>query len=379
WRRVLDVPTHGLARVPGRALWTAGTDDGIRFSVDGVTWLDPEDGTEAVQVADLAAGQDGVWAATSDGLWFAPDAQDWQRVGAAGPVQRVLPDPDWVRGAWVAAPDGVLRTDDGGKTLSPGLGAQITGVSSLLWLGTGHLLAASADGVWESLDGGVIWSSRSRGLSDPDTRALAQDGATLLLAAEQGIFRLVPGPPAEEAPPTRPVIPLAPLLAAATGRPELSQKTGNRWAATVLPRMTVNFDWVDASAVDWSLLTGTVAAGGTAWGVSVGLTWTPRAQTNLEDALLPIDAVWLANDGPMSQAFAASTTRDAVRYRVAVSQTVADLYFARADLESVATATASLDEAVDTVLRIAEIDARLDLMTDGALSRLRTDPTRENP
>jgi hypothetical protein len=378
WRQVLEVPTHGLARVPGRSLWAAGTDDGMRFSVDGSVWLDPEDGTEGLVVSDLVAGQDGVWAATADGVWFAPDAQTWAKTGGSGAALRVRPDPDWVQGAWVATPGGVLRTDDGGTTLRASLGAQIPGVSSLLWLGTGRLLVAGAEGVWETVDGGTTWAARSRGLADPDTRADAQDGTLLLLAAAQGVYRLVPGSPAEEIA-RRPTIALEPLIAAATDRRELEQHTGNRWAATVLPSLDVDFDWATGSSLDWGLLTGTTAGRESAWGISVGFTWTPHSQTSLDEALLPIEALWLVDDGAMSAAFAAADSRDASRYRIAVSQQVADLYFARADLASAAAPTAPLGEQVETALRIAEIDAALDSLTNGTLSRLRQETNRENP
>ncbi len=379
WRQVMDVPTHGLARVPGRTLWAAGTDDGMRFSVDGRSWLDPEDGTEGLAVFDVVPGHDGVWAGTADGLWFAADAQSWQKVGGTDSVLRVRPDPDWVRGAWVATPSGVLRTDDGGGTLRSGLGAQVPGVSSLLWLGPGRLLAVGSDGLWESLDAGTTWSARSNGLTDSDTRAVAQDGTTLLLASADGIYRLVEGSGAVPAAPQLPSLALEPLIEAATHRRELVQRTGNRSAATVLPVLHVDGDWAQVSALDWALLTGTTRTGGAAWGVSMSLSWAPGDQASLDEALLPIEARWLTDEGAMSTAFAAAESRDASRYRIALSQQVADLYFARAELVAAASVHTSVGEAVKTRLRIEEIDARLDSLTDGAVSRLSQDPTRENP
>jgi hypothetical protein len=376
WRQVLDLPTRALARVPGRALWAAGTSDGVRFSTDGVAWLDPEDRTEGLGIYDLEPAQSGLYAATSDGLWFAADAQQWHKVGGSGQIFRVRPDPDWATGAWVSTPRAILRTDDGGKTFEEPLGAPIAGVLSLLWLGTGHLLVASADGVWESIDAGTTWQPRENGLSEPKTRSLAQDGATILLASEEGLFELAFGRRA--APPqaaARPFIPLNALLHQSVDRPEMNQSAGNRSVAYLLPRLTITSAVGATSDLAWALSTGTQQGSSFDWGITASVSWSHPATTSLDNQLfLPNEGMFLLDDVTPSPAFSAMTTRDAVSYKTVVANQVTDLYYTRARFAQEQASGSSLQDQVERALRIQEIDARLDALCDGAVTLWERDP-----
>ena len=381
WRQVLDVPTHAFAARSDGAWWVAGTDDGLRYSADGAQWFDRDDGTESVPVYDLAAVDAGFWAATATGLWVSADGDAWVPQGAAQALLRVLPDPGWPGGGWISDGRTVLRTDNAGLDLREPVGAPIPGVLGILWLGFGRLFAASTDGAWESIDGGTTWQPRPRGLADPDTHGLARDGATLLLASDEGLFRLARSAAAQ----SRPVgeagfVPLQQLVAVADGREELRQTGGNRWLATTLPRVTVAAAYGPSSSLGWTLTSGTHRTAARDWGMNVQLSWSPKSQTNLDDALLPVDTWVVAGDGPVSMAQAASTTRTSSQYRIQVTQQVAELWFARAEFTSIDLADASLTEQVQRALRIAEMDARLDILCEGAVSAWRADPSRvESP
>ena len=112
WNRGPDVAVTALAYLEQRDLWVAGTQDGVRFSVGalaGQAWIDAEDGTEGVMVFDLAAAEEGMYAATNTGLWFASDAQSWTQVAHSDlTILSVLPDPDWEQGLWLSTPGNIF-------------------------------------------------------------------------------------------------------------------------------------------------------------------------------------------------------------------------------------------------------------------------------
>ncbi len=121
-----------------------------------------------------------------------------------------------------------------------------------------------------------------------------------------------------------------------------------------------------------AVASGTTYGGVAGWGFTASLTWTPRAQTSLDDALLQIDTDVILNNGAVGGAFAASGSRDMSTYKAATSRQIAELYTSRVDLSRAG--PAGLSDLVRRAIDIQELDARLDIFTDGAVSAWIAEP-----
>jgi hypothetical protein len=418
WDRVLDVAVTALAYLPNRDLWVAGTQDGIRFSVGslaGQAWIDAEDGTEGVMIFDLAASDEGMYAATSKGLWFATDLQYWQLVGHEDTVfLSVLTDDHWERGLWLSTAENLFRSDDGGLTLRENFGAPIHGVISQMLMGPGHVVVAGSDGPWETLDGGTTWTPISRGLSDPMTRSLDWHKGLVVVASNEGLFRLEPilesetasadeeeGTPDDFGGLIDDWIPVRVLVEAALGRPGLSSRGGNvRALSTILPILTVEARYRSEGALDYdaglsssgSMVPGTIAEKDGEFSALARLQWTPmgRKQSSTTsdsgDSSAGNDRVWVmvdgsqvaVGDGSNPWVMSQTVSRRVVDYRNRLASDVTDLYFARAELIRARPlmGTDSVLEQVELELKLDELEARLDFLTVGAVRRWYTPKTQ---
>ncbi|MFN7146727.1 MAG: WD40/YVTN/BNR-like repeat-containing protein, partial [Myxococcota bacterium] len=107
-------------------------------------------------------------------------------------MRTVVADPAWEAGFWVATDAALYRTDDGGATFYVAGRQPLRGLRTMVHLEeVGHLLASSDQGVWESMDGGVAWSTADRQLTDPDVRALVFAESGPVLATPTGVWRMV--------------------------------------------------------------------------------------------------------------------------------------------------------------------------------------------
>ena len=419
WDRVLDVAVTALAYLAERQLWVAGTQDGVRFSVDalgGQAWIDAEDGTEGIMIFDLAASEEGIYAATDRGLWFAEDAQYWRLVGHSETVfLSVLADENWDRGIWLSTDGNVFRSDDGGKTLRVNFGAPIHGVISQILLGPGHVVVAGKDGPWETLDGGTTWTPISRGLSDPMCRSLDWHKGLVIVASNEGVFRLEPVLDSEKIPDETPGellpeweglldewIPVRALVDAALNRPGLSAEGGGRrMLSTVLPVLTVEARYEPESrdlrydaglSSSGSLVPGTTLDREGEFSAVARLQWTPMGRkqssvsTDYGSSDLDIDRVWVmvdgtkvtVGDGSSPWVMSQTVSRRVVDYRNRLASDVTDLYFARAELIRArpVMVTDSVLEQVALELKLDELEARLDFLTAGAVRRWYTPKTQ---
>lgn len=137
-----------------------GTSDGLAVFVDGEQRVVCKEGVDlcglpSFDVLDMAAGPDGVWAATEEGVARRGPEGEWTVYagGVGDPAARRI-----VRyaGEWVASFDEGVRALRSGawEELAPGLAAQ-PGIVDLLVDGAA-LLAAGAQGIWR-LDPGGAW------------------------------------------------------------------------------------------------------------------------------------------------------------------------------------------------------------------------------
>ncbi len=402
WERVMDEPTRALEYLPERRIWVAGTDDGMRFAVNVRAWIDAEDGTEGLVVYDIASAEEGWYAATGDGLWFADDAQTWLRVGnLREPVYTVLADPNWERGLWVATDAAVLRSDDGGNTILAEFGSPVPKVSELVLLGRGHLLAVGSEGPWESIDGGTTWFSFAAGLSKPSTLGADFIDGRLLLASQEGIFTLgdVPDlPPPDMSLEVGSWMPVGDLITAGVMRPEFVQLpqaggfAARRLLVRTLPQIQIAYDWRrgyphlgDPNSlgwernVTWRETSFTEKTGDIDWAITLRAIWVaPGSQAvdrgDVADAQPPapyvLDGVVVMGDNAAAL-LSNRVGRKAVKYRSVVVEHISELYFARLDIvrQRESLASSSLAARVDNELKIEELEARLDLLTGGAVSR----------
>jgi hypothetical protein len=375
WRALLDVPVTALARVGG--VRVVGTDDGLLAapSTPGELAWDVRDATlalEGVAVADLVPlGTDTWMACSSDGAWVSNDGLGWSSVGSRGDVVlSALADP-WLPGrSWVSRLDGV-RVEVQGSLRPPGLGAP-PAVRSLAAIGPDHLLAAGPSGVRESIDGGRTWMPLQRGLFDRDARALALAPNGVLLAGGDGLLLLVPEPDDRGAPLEPDWIPLPQLVAAASARAGLAGHEGARRWATALPQLNLEGRYEPDRRIAY---TGGQSGHESEADVYVTgwLTWKPERQGGAAPEAIVFGDEVFVDDGSDPAMLAARIDRGQAAYSGEVAHEIVALYMQRQTLvgDRREAADRGLLTRVQHELRIREVEARIDALTDGVVSAWR--------
>jgi hypothetical protein len=390
WEPALDVQVTAIVRGPSG--WVVGTVDGVRVGGEPTTWSSLPNLLPGLVVRDAAADDRGVHLASEEGLWHSVDGRRWLGEGVVDEqVLAVLPDVDTDR-MWMATSTRVENGADGGRRLLPAPETSPSGVASMVRVGPDHLLTAGRTGVWETIDGGETWSPLGRGLFSRNAHALVVAGDTVWLAAEGGLFRMS----ADEG--DVPELSLVPwvdvetLVGVAMARKGVRpEPIGRRAVAALAPRLIVEGRFVgqgDLSynanvEVDYDIYDGEVEdvteGGGTTWGedgdwqILARLEWTPRKRSNagaVEATIVGDDLVFDVTEagvGPRLDRLGAD-------YGIDLSRTVSELYYQRQALasERAAVRDRPVLEQVVHELRIAEIEARLDALTDGAVTAWET-------
>lgn len=366
----------------------AGTHDGVRFSLDhGDTWLDSVDATDGSRVYAIVQEASAYWAATSRGLFRSLNGLGWAPVPLpdSGDVRVIVPDPSWDAGFWVATSGALLRTDDGGATFYVAGRQPLRGLRDMVQLDeAGHLFAISGDGVWESMDGGVIWTTADRQLGEPDVRAVALAESGLVIVTPRGVWRLVAPREPERAGGVRvETLSLAATIDASITRGGLNLDLVSLARVGVLaalaPRLEVTFDYdktagraayvssaktIDQHDQDWSLVAKLC------WG-SCASTATSIDVNEVEtgDSIYVFDGEVYSEGEPI--AAAANVAQRIRSYRRYLGEHVADAWLSRVRLVAATGAVRSLplrDQVLHT-LQVQELDARLDALTAGEFSR----------
>lgn len=372
----------------------AGTVDGVRFSIDdGSTWVDPVDATDGARV-DMIAQKAGVyWAATSRGLFRSANALDWSPVVLpdSSAVRAVVPDPAWDAGFWVATAAALLRTDDGGASFYVVGRQPLRGLRDMIRLEKpGHLLAISNDGVWESIDGGVIWTTADSHLTDPDVRAIATASSGLVIATSRGVWRLVAPLVVEGAPRMRlEGLSLTETIYESIERPGLNLDGLSLVRLGVLagfaPSLEVMFLYGKGAARLASVTAAdTVDLHGQDWALTARLCWgscstttvirdydgnTGELEADETPSLYVLDGEVYGEEDPI--AAAANVDQRVRSYKRHLGVHVADAWVARSRLLAAMSAMPALPlrEQVFNELQLQELDARLDALTDGHFGR----------
>ncbi|NOY28289.1 MAG: hypothetical protein GXP62_20710 [Oligoflexia bacterium] len=408
WRRVS--PAAGVSAVldlgGGRLL--AGGANGLGSSQDGgARWRRVGGSLSDLRVLALTKVGGVLLAGTDGGLFMSLDGQRWTAIAPDVHedlvVYDILPDPTWTGGMWLATSQGILRSDDLGQTLRLASRNPLVGTRDMVTLGSpGQLLAAGDPGVWESIDGGLIWLPLASGLPSPNTRALAVAGSVVLVGGEDGVRLLGRAPPMVQTPVgqrggARQQGPaLYQVVGHALGRTGLDLNdvtVGNRLIlAQMAPRLELRFRhqvkryretlYESLYTTDYRYPTSDFEAR-LCWGACTSLDASYdisgsstssssdlQASDITELAVVNGEIYDLADSGALNSA-AANVAQRATTYRLDVARLVSETWLSRKRLqgESASMATLPLAEQVTHVLLLAELTARLDVYTDGWFSQ----------
>jgi hypothetical protein len=381
WRRAFGGPVSSFERTAsGRAV--VGTAEGLWWSDDLRGWR-PAEGLNEDVVWDVDE-QGGIWlAATDDGLWRSIDGASWAEHGDLEQEIHLVRHDPWSAGVvWAATATSVLRSDDGGGRFRAPTGPVLGGVHDLVFLGPELRLAAGEEGPWESRDDGSVWVSVRRGLAGASAHAFAWVGAELLVATGQGLLSLER---ADEAPDPASAEDLAwiavdHLIEAAMRRE--GSAPGRDWLgasgqalAYLLPTLTLQYTSTLDRSIGSELDAGIERRVASTPGFWVFLTWEPPARDLVSSGVVVIE------DDDETEVFVGDiedrvllnrVTRRQSSSRTRVAHQVSEMYYNRQQLvreRAEGRAGRSLLDAVHLDLRIAEVEAWLDVLTDGAVSR----------
>jgi hypothetical protein len=386
WHLVMEEPATSFVELPG-AGFVVGTPSGARWSATLLEWS-PIPALQGLTIHTLHEAAGG-WAATSQGLWWSYDGRSWER------------QPSWFDELWAIGrvDDGLLlgARDTVWRALAPtqlpavpSEGEPVPLVQAFAQLEDGLLLAASAEGPFESVDGGQHWTPLLAGLDARASTDMEARGSLLLLCTADGLKRLAPrvdSPEAEELPDW---VPLGALVDASTQRRELVARPGSRWARALLPELTFEYTHNQVVGDDWDVDTWTIREVDTWWNGKIRLTWRPGSSTSSDyfDAdladdlqLLVFDDEVVLDDGTLTALVGSKVSRGSVQYRSELADTISRLYLTRQRLvlEQRWLADEPLYEQTLRALQLAEVEARLDALTDGAVSRWDNDPSGGDP
>ena len=407
WQRLTDQPVVAFAAGPTRWWWSAGV---------GVSVYDPAAGSTEDQpvpsmVRDLVydgalyvATAEGAFQRSADGtlnrLPAHPGPLITLRPTTPGPIvlpetlpgseddepppvrlrpvtrPLVLADPETL---WYAARPAVAAA-------GPVQGPAIAGVVDIERRDVAMLLAAGAAGPFESTDGGVTWVPVSRGLSRGPARAIAVGGAVVLLVLGGELWQLVPAPAVERedagAGNVEPWVSLRVLLDSSLGRRALTRGLSKRGLAAAMPQVTVEARRRWEGSDSWDADAWTTRAEPGVFSAMVRLTWRPnreRAAGSLaldrdgRPLLFVADGDVVVDDGTSPVVLVDRVHRAGVRYRNQLAEVISDLYRTRQLLarEVRLDAEATLATRVRRSLSIAEVEAKLDALTESAVTRWR--------
>lgn len=391
WRKLSQASTlTSMLLMPDGSI-LAGSGDGVKVSRDaGANWRDTS-GMSGARVRDVAQAGGAVFAATDQGLYFSLDGLVWAPARKMGQVEADLralqADPRMVGGLWIATDSEVLRTDDGGQSVFALSGTPLAGTANLS-LGDGSLLvAATRDGIWESLDGGVRWQPASYGLPEPITSDVVSVGEHLVTATPQGIWRMAPAE--EEQAVFRsgntPGLSLDDALYLALNRSGMRADT-LRPVASLAPKLIPDLVLRGVLQQDFRrssdyIDTSTVGDATTRWYVQAQLTWNGAspAYSSVDgnvsdftgDTYYVLDGeIMSTQDATALPVAAANAQSKSVRYQRSVSGQVTDLYLSRSTMLAEQGSLPADDLRAQTLhqLKIQETTALLDAYTDGKFS-----------
>jgi hypothetical protein len=288
----------------------------------------------------------------------------------------VVADPGWEGGLWaLVVLDGerqLLRTDDAGASWVRLEGGPLGAVDISVGPPApgGRLWATGVDGTWEH--------TRAAGW----TQLSAEPGVVVSgherpwVTSEEGLWG--PEQPVDGFASVADWIPLGDLLYTVMSRRELTESVrASRVVQSLIPDLTLQGAFRPESDLDYDAFT--TAGEGARWEAQVVLKWVPAgrsgASDGIEEALDEISLRTGVNasvgaDRGVLGAMGGKAGRDASRYRSVLTNDLTALY--RQRIEAVAQQAqlrdSTLRERTLIHVHIAQLDARIDALTQGAVS-----------
>jgi len=367
------------------SLIVGATESGLLYSFDGGrSWIDKVDRFDDFDVKDIQVF-DGVWWMASDqGLHYSLDGESWAPTNVTEPT--IALSSGGSSSHWVASENSLLRLEEAAAYRFSN--QSLPSTSSILEMNrAGHLLVSGSDGVWETVDGGVIWRPVSIGLYMPMVNDLWLTRDGMVAATPSGIRRLVEYSAVNEAPShaEEDTITLDVLIHAAVNRPGMSPAAygANQILSAIrrfAPEFTIDGQYVQRRNVSVDFFNQSNAEDTDRdWRVMAYLSWGAGPQDSSDYDAAPIedlfyvlrDRVYSNNSLGDITSVASRLMVDASDYRSEVEATVAELFFSRRRLleRSRPDEQVDLREAVLYDIDVQELNGWIDAYTDNALSR----------
>lgn len=369
WAHTLTEPV--VMCEASRGITLCGGPGGAWLSTDGAQWVRSTSAPE-VAVWSILTDAEGFLVGTTDGLFRTEDGVEWVSVDGPSPALALFAFQGTLR---VSDGDTIWWRADGDPTWNRGPDILLAAVYDMAVSPAGNLYAAGKSGVLIATEG-EVW----RRVGDElrfEARALGFDREGVLAASDLGLMHGRHRPAdrlqmADEA-----WIPLEHLLAAAEHRNGFNPKGGavgpsGQAVLWLLPEIQLTYvrQWgLDyASTIDQGLDYDPTLLEG----ISVQATWRrPKYALNATDAIVDVDDQGDVNvymsGGDNWMALGRISRRIALQ-RLKDAEEISALYQRRVELvRQVAAATGSVSDRAHLLLRVAELEARMDLMTDGAV------------
>ncbi len=345
--------------------------------IAGLSIVQPTDGG----LRALSVGSDGaIWVGADDGLHKREADGGWTRWLDGEPVQAVAA----IGAAVLATPGGrFVRLDVAGRPTAP-VGGGPEGVADIDVVGDA-VLVGGREGAAVSFDGGDTFAPVVDGLPPSGVGAVAL-GPKVYAGTPTGLYRAEGGePPSAEMREPDAFVPIELLLSAAERRvgmqpPKNTFGRGGRVLQYLLPQIRLEGRFSSSQGFTSRLDAGVDEDRALSPGVFLWVTWRPpaRASGGSDLTVLPnedgaIDVY--GSEGVDAFLLAGRIGRRISEHKIEVAQRISDLYDRRQQIvqsSDVASAFGSLRAQVRVALELAEIEAMLDLLTDGAVGRWRT-------
>jgi len=322
-----------------------------------------------VDVADIAVHpmDPGVWAlVTARGaVWMTPDSgAEWRRVPTTSDrleaqledldaaVQDAEAEPDVLDAVWLSrraqaawpvrlwfSSDGLLVVE--AANVAPGADS------------TGQCAAVAAD-----------WSA----FSAATCRVAVVRGDLRLVGSELGLHSMRAASDRAQTPIAH-WAPLSSLVSGALSRAGVAPEPGRRTGSALLPQVSAELVVRNGDTLRWSLAPSRSRDLAPQWTALLALTWRPPRAGEVQVFVVNEEVV--VDDGGTPGVVASQVRRGATVYRAELAQQVTQLSRTRVLLAGMLSQEQSLRRRVSTRLHIAEVEARLDALTDGAVSAWR--------
>jgi hypothetical protein len=373
WQHVFEEPVIDASERGYQ--WLVLTEDAVWTRRDGASWT--REAALGEEPTDAAHGIGSAFAVAGNRLFERGVDGTWSDRGAVDREGRLADDGKG--GVWIVSSSGTDLQQQG----VPAVGSRPL---DAIRLTSGRLLVAARVGVFEWSAGEDGWSVLGDGLGELHPRGiatwLAETAEHPVIAAAEGVFRLEPEKAAalqrDDA-----WVNIDALIADADARH--TRLTGgerlgpsSQWLRYTLPQVRV-VGFRDVGGGVQSRLDGGIESDRSLrTGAWIYLTWTPPRRN-----LVAAGDAAVAFDGEDFDVYAGDvdqwmmlgrTSRDATRDRLALLEQVGALYAEglrlRREMDAVK-AGRTLQQRVDLMLRLQEVEARLDTLTDGTVSRYR--------